>query len=327
MLQNDYLPNTLFARGYRASQMKMQSPLTILADGLQFPEGPVAMRDGSIVFVEMRAGRISRLSPDGQLSVVCDSGGGPNGAAIGPDGALYVCNNGGSAYVEGQFTATGPSADYVGGSIQRVDLHTGDTTVLFEHCNGHRLSSPNDLVFDRQGGYYFTDFGKKKARSRDNGGLYYVDPGGLRISEVAYPIQAANGVGLSPDEATVYVAETETSRLWAFDLDAPGRIRKRPFPSPHGGRLVCGLPGYQRFDSLAVDASGNICVATLVTGEVVVIAPTGDVLRRVAVPDRYVTNICFGGGDMRTAYVTLSETGRLASMDWPEPGLVLNFSA
>jgi gluconolactonase len=275
----------------------------------------------------MRAGRISRWSPDGKLSVVSESGGGPNGAAIGPDGALYVCNNGGSAYVEGKFTAVGPAADYVGGSIERVDLRTGAVTVLFEHCGGHRLSSPNDLVFDRSGGYYFTDFGKKKARSRDNGGLYYVDPSGVHITEVAYPIQAPNGVGLSPDEATVYVAETETSRLWAFDLEAPGRIKKLPFPSPHGGRLVCGLPGYQRFDSLALDAYGNICVATLVTGEIVVIAPSGEVLRRVAFPDRYVTNLCFGGADMRTAYITLSETGRLASMAWPEPGLALNFNA
>ena len=300
---------------------------TILAEGLLFPEGPVAMRDGSILFVEMRAGKIRRVDANGELSVVADCGGGPNGAAIGPDGALYVCNNGGSSYSLGHFAATGPAANYEGGSIQRVDLNTGETTVLFERCNGHRLSAPNDLVFDKYGGFYFTDFGKKRARSRDHGGLYYALPDGSFISEIAYPIQAANGVGLSSDGTTVYVAETETSRLWAFDVAEPGCIKKLGFPSPHGGRLVCGLPGFQRFDSLALDAHGNICVATLMTGHISVIAPSGELLRQVKFPDSYVTNICFGGTDLRTAYVTLSETGRLVSVPWPEQGLELNFNA
>jgi gluconolactonase len=299
----------------------------ILAEGLLFPEGPVAMRDGSVLFVEMRAGRITRLAPDRTLHVVADCGGGPNGAAIGPDGALYVCNNGGNSYSASHFTATGPAPDYVGGSIQRVELATGETRTLYTHCGGHRLSAPNDLVFDAHGGFYFTDFGKKHARSRDNGGLYYALPDGSHIAELGYPISAANGVGLSPGGETVYVAETETSRLWAFEVEEPGRIRKLGFPSPHGGRLVCGLPGFQRFDSLAVDALGNICVATLMTGCISVISPTGELLRQVAFPDRYVTNICFGGADLRTAYLTLSETGRLAAMRWPEAGLALAFNA
>jgi gluconolactonase len=299
----------------------------VLADGLLFPEGPVAMLDGSVIFVEMRAGRIARIDRAGKVSVVADCGGGPNGAAIGPDGALYVCNNGGSSYSTGHFTSTGPAPDYQGGSIQRVDLRDGETTVLYEHCNGHRLSAPNDLVFDQHGGFYFTDFGKKRARSRDHGGLYYALSDGSFISEIAYPVQAANGVGLSPDGTTVYVAETETSRLWAFDLAEPGRINKLGFPSPHGGRLVCGLPGFQRFDSLALDSQGNICVATLMTGQVCVIAPSGELLRQIKFPDSYVTNICFGGADLTTAYVTLSETGRVVSLPWPVPGLKLHFNA
>jgi gluconolactonase len=134
-----------------------------------------------------------------------------------------------------------------------------------------------------------------------------------------------NGVGLSPDEKTVYVADTESSRLFAFDIISPGAVRKDPFPAPFGGRLVCGLPGFQRFDSLAVAASGNICVATLVAGCITVIAPSGEVVRQVKTPDVYPTNICFGGPDLRTAYITLSASGRLGAMQWPEPGLRLNF--
>lgn len=301
--------------------------MTILAQGLQFPEGPVAMKDGSVLFVEMRAGLICRVDVDGKLSVVADCGQGPNGAAIGPDAALYVCNNGGNSYAPGHFTSTGPAANYEGGSIQRVNLHTGETTTLYTSCDGQKLSAPNDLVFDQHGGFYFTDFGKKRARSRDHGGLYYALADGSFITELVYPIQAPNGVGLSPDGGIVYVAETETSRLWAFDVAGPGQIEKLKFPSPHGGRLVCGLPGFQRFDSLALDAHGNICVATLMTGQISVIAPSGELRHQVNLPDRYVTNICFGGADMKTAYITLSETGQLVSMPWSEPGLVLNFNA
>ena len=301
--------------------------MKILAEGLQFPEGPVALADGSVVLVEMRAGRIVRVTPDGQVLAVADCGGGPNGAAIGPDGALYVCDNGGSAYVPGRFTSTGPAADYAGGSIRRFDLATGQGALLYTHCDGHRLSAPNDLVFDAHGGFYFTDFGKKHARLRDYGGVYYALPDGSRIVEVAYPLLSSNGIGLSPDGRVLYVAETETARLWAFDIVAPGIVDKHPFPSPHGGRLVCGLPGFQRFDSLALEAGGNICVATLLTGAISVLSPDGRLLRQLAFPDTYVTNLCFGGPQQQTAYVTLSGTGQLVALPWPEPGLALHFNA
>lgn len=316
----------IFSRVHKVIHKAMQI-LKKLAEGLLFPEGPVAMQDGSVIFVEMRAGLIRRVSANGELSIVADCGGGPNGAAIGPGGALYVCNNGGNNYAQGHFTSSGPALNYEGGSIQKVNWHTGVTETLYDSCQGHRLSAPNDLVFDKNGGFYFTDFGKKRARSRDHGGLYYALADGSFISELVYPIQAPNGVGLSPDGLILYVAETETSRLWAFDVIAPGKIKKLDFPSQNGGRLVCGLPGFQRFDSLALDESGNICVATLMTGHISVISPAGDLLRQVKFPDSYVTNICFGGDGLKTAYITLSETGQLVSMPWPEAGLKLNFNA
>ena len=135
----------------------------------------------------------------------------------------------------------------------------------------------------------------------------------------------ANGIGLSPDHNTLYVAETEPARLWAFDLDAPGRIRRQPWPSPNGGRLVTGSRNYQRFDSLAVDAVGNICVATLVHGGISIIAPDGSSMRHVPMPERWVTNICFGGPDLRTAFITLSSTGKLVACQWEQPGTPLAY--
>jgi len=117
-----------------------------------------------------------------------------------------------------------------------------------------------------------------------------------------------------------------TGRLWAFDIVDPGVIDKHPYPSPHGGRLVGNSKGFRNFDSLAVEANGNICVATLLDGGITVIAPDGSSIEHVPMPDPYyVTNICFGGPDLKTAYITQSWLGTLIAVDWPRPGLPLNF--
>jgi gluconolactonase len=298
----------------------------ILATGFGFPEGPVVCKDGSIILTEIRNNQLSRIAPDGATSVFSRCGGGPNGLAFGPDGALYLCNNGGSRYVEGYSMGIAPHPDYKFGYIQRIDPNTGEARTLYTEVDGHALSAPNDLVFDTHGGFYFTDLGKRYARHRDHGGLYYALPDGSKITEIAYPILSPNGCGLSPDGKTLYAADTEGARLWAFDIEAPGVLRKPPPHVAHSGRVIAGLPGNPRFDSLAVMASGNIAVATLNTGYITEISPNGEIVRAVKMPDTYPTNICFGGSDMRTAYITLSDSGRLASMQWPEPGLRLNFA-
>lgn len=301
------------------------SDVTILATGLGFPEGPVVCKDGSVVLTEIRNGRCTRVTPDGKTSLFSACGGGPNGLAIGPDGNFYLCNNGGSRYVEGHSMGLGPHPDYKGGTIQRLDAKTGAATLLYSEVGGHKLSAPNDLVFDTDGGFYFTDLGKRYPRHRDNGGLYYARPDGSRIEEIAYPILSPNGCGLSPDGKTLYAADTEGARLWAFEVQGPGKLKPKAEFAPHSGAMIAGLPGKARFDSLAVMASGNIAVATLVTGYITEISPKGQIVREVKMPDRYPTNICFGGPDMRTAYVTLSDSGRLGVLQWPEPGLKLNF--
>jgi gluconolactonase len=298
----------------------------ILATGLGFPEGPVAMPDGSVILTEIRNARCSRVTSDGKVSLFSAAGGGPNGLAVGPDGALYLCNNGGSRYVEGVSMGQGPHPDYKGGYIQRIERDTGVAKLLYETCDGHKLSAPNDIVFDTTGGFYFTDLGKRYARHRDNGGLYYAQPDGSKITCIAYPILSPNGCGLSPDGKTLYVADTEGARLWAFDIEGPGVVRKPSGHAPHGGRMILGLPGKARFDSLAVMESGNICVATLTTGFITEISPKGEIVRAVKMPDIYPTNICFGGPDMKTAYITLSDQGKLGVMQWPEPGLKLNYN-
>jgi gluconolactonase len=297
-----------------------------VAEGLMFPEGPVALADGSVMLVEISAGTLTRVARDGTKSVVSRPGAGPNGAAIGPDGKCYVCNNGGFEWhVEGTHRRPILQAkDYTGGRIERIDLATGAVECLYRACGEIPLKGPNDLVFDRHGGFYFSDLGKARLRDMDRGAVYYGTAEGSHIVEVAFPMVTPNGVGLSPDEKTLYVAETEPGRLWAFDIVEPGVVRKEPWPSPHGGRLVAGVGGYQRFDSLALDAEGRICVATLINGGITVISPDGRHVEHHPMPDLMTTNICFGGPDMKTAFITLSWTGRLVAVDWPVPGLRLN---
>lgn len=304
-----------------------------IASGLQFPEGPVTMDDGSVLLVEIARGTLTRVSPDGRVSVVAHLGGGPNGAAIGPDGAVYVCNNGGFRWAteaDGCVRPVAQADDYDTGRIERVDLTTGRSERLYEQVDGHGLRGPNDLVFDAEGGFWFTDLGKVRERDMDRGALYYASADGRSIVAAARPVMTPNGIALSPDGTTLYYAETEGARVWAFDVAAPGRLRKDGWPSPHGGRLVIAAPGghYQRFDSMAVDALGNLYVATLLHGGLTIVSPDGRICRHLPLPDRYTTNLCFGGPELRTLYVTLSGSGRLVAIDdWAIPGLRLNFNA
>ena len=299
--------------------------MKLIADGLKFPEGPIAMPDGSIVLVEIARGTLTRVTAGGKVEVIAELGGGPNGAAIGPDGACYVSNHGRFEFheVNGALVPGDAPANYSGGRIERVDLKTGEFKVLYSECNGIPLNGPNDIVFDRQGGFWFTDLGKGRGRTQDRGGLYYAKIDGSMIKEVVFPITSPNGVGLSPDEKTVYVADTIPGRLWAFDVTAPGELAPNPGPLP--GRFVGSGPQLCFFDSLAVDSEGNICVATIFNPGITVFSPDGSKITHTPTDDFITTNICFGGKDLKTAYITLSSSGRLVSMDWPVAGLPLNF--
>lgn len=209
-------------------------------------------------------------------------------------------------------------ADYSGGRIERIDLDSGEVKVLYTECDGNELVGPNDLVFDAHGGFYFTDHGKHRGRVRTIGAIFYAQADGSSIREVVFPSDSPNGVGLSPDGTRLYAAETFTGRVYAWTLSGPGEVS-----GP--GEMICGLPGMQYFDSLGVDSDGNVVVATLVTGALSVIAPDGELLDQVTLPDPMVTNVCWGGPDRTTAYATLSATGRLASLPWPRPGLALAY--
>ncbi len=270
--------------------MKTIAPaLKQIASGLRFPEGPVAMSDGSVVLVEIERRTLSRVTPDGKVRVIATLGGGPNGAAMG-------------------------------------DPETGKFETLYDSCDGMKLRGPNDLVFDDAGGFWFTDLGKTRERDMDRGVVYYAKADGSMIKEAIFPLERPNGIGLSPDERTLYVVETPTARCWTFRLSAPGQIESANGPyRGEKGTVVAGLGGYQMFDSLAVDSEGHICVATLITGAVSDIWPDGSRVDQYQLPDLMVTNVCFGGRDLRTAFATLSMGGTLVSFEWPRPGHALKY--
>jgi gluconolactonase len=238
-----------------------------------------------------------------------------------------VCNNGGNfeeidlggLVVPGGF----PEDTYVGGSIQRVDIATGAVTTLYSECDGRKLIAPNDLVFDSDGGFWFTDHGSRKKYTSDFTGIFYAKADGSHIQMVVFPVESPNGIGLSPDGKRLYWAETHTGRVFFRNVTAPGEVEEG---SPIDPTLcLFGLPGLQLLDSLAVDGEGNVCVATILNGGITVIAPSGEILGHVATGDMVTTNICFGGPDLQTAYITCSSTGRLVSMRWPVKGLRLNY--
>ncbi|GBD23688.1 Gluconolactonase [bacterium HR29] len=302
----------------------------VIATGLEFPEGPVVLPDGDILVTEIKAGRLTRISPNGEKRVFAVTGGGPNGAAIGPDGWIYVTNNGGFEWYTrplpdgslGVFPGDQP-ADYTGGSIQRISPDGSVVETLYRECNGIPLKGPNDLVFDAEGNFYFTDLGKARARERDRTGVYYASPDGKFIREIIFPMEQPNGIGLSPDGKVLYVAETPTARVWACELAGPGEVARRYVLAQVPGAPPLNLA---YLDSMCVDAEGNVLVATIVHGGITTISPDGKRLQHTPTGDPLTTNCCFGGPDLRTLYVTLSATGRLVAFDnWPTPGLKLAF--
>ena len=298
----------------------------IVTDGLAFPEGPIAMSDGSVVLVEIDVGRLTRVMPDGSTDIVAELGGGPNGAAIGPDGAVYVCNNGGMR-----------SSGRIQPGIQRVDLATGDSTWLYTESGGVPFVGPNDLVFDTHGGFWFTDLG--------GGTLHYALADGSAVSTVSRAVHP-NGIGLSPAGDIMYWAQTTTRQVLRRRISSPGELEpwlgsdsmalvRKGAVDPFA--LLVGLPGAMELDSLAIDSSGAICVGTLTDGGITEIpadhspADGSDGIIHWELPehlyDGLVTNICFGGDDLTTAYLTCSHTGRLVRCTWHRPGLALAHGA
>ncbi len=293
---------------------------------MAFPEEPIAVADGSLILTAVRRGVRTQVTHDGKVAIIAETDGGPNGEVVGPDGAIYVTNNGGLTWLDrGDLNIPGPiPADHVGSSIQRVEVKTGAVITLYKSRNGKPLIAPNEIVFDITGGMWFTDLGSTTPDRSKFGALYYAqtdDSGNVRGRG---NLISPNGVGLSPDETVICMADTLLKRLWAFDIVVPVQLKRRERGAP--GRDISNLQGYQKLDGLAVEAGGKVCVVTLVNGGVTVFELEGSI-EHFPFPDFAITDICFGGEDMRDARITCSVTGTLYKCRWPRPGLKLNFNS
>jgi gluconolactonase len=274
------------------------------------------MDDGSVLVVEIEGGNLTRVSPDGTRTVVGRCGGGPNGAAIGPDGHAYVCNDGGLGFttIDDIRQPFELAADNKGGSIQRVDLDSGAVETVYTHCDDSPILSGNDIVFDTEGGFYFND--------TVAGIVYYGQPDGSSIHVAATGVQVPNGLGLSPEGTRLYASETYTGRILFWDVTGVGTLSDSFVE-------LYSTEGRHHWDGLAIDSEGNVCAADLQESGVTIISSEGRVVGKVTVPDHdpFVTNICFGGPDLRTAFITSSGLGRLYRTEWHCPGLRLNYKA
>jgi gluconolactonase len=329
--------------------------MRFVADNLNFPAGALALASGDVIVAEVCGGGLVRIGRDGAKSVFAATGGAPTGTAFGPDGAIYVCNNGAPKIVreklpDGRTAYRPPNPGElpagVGGQIQRV-TPDGKVSTVHRECDGRALMAPASLAFDREGNFYFSDIGHHEGPVRDPGvsteskhlsvlrmagaitrnaagSVYYASPDGRMIREVLHPLASPNGVALSPDETTLYVGESGTGRLWAFQLTGAGKLGKR--------RCLGVVPGrrplnFSWCEGLAIDAQADVLTATVVNGGVTTFSPQGGQIEHVSTGDPFTTSMCFGGADRRTLFVTLGGSGRLVAYDaWPTEGHRLNFA-
>jgi gluconolactonase len=210
---------------------------------------------------------------------------------------------------------------------------------LYSQYNGGRLCSPDDLVFDSKGNFWFTDWGKQRATDRDITGIYYAHADGSTILQPISGRSAPNGIALSPDDSRLYVAETYARWIVYWELSAAGVIKKNPNTLDGSYLLTAGIPGQGTLDSMAVDEEGNVYVATMlpqgqdpsVPGGITVISPDGEILDYIELmvegkPEPLPSNLCFGGPERRTVFITLAGTGRLVACEMKIPGKALHFN-
>lgn len=251
-------------------------------------EGPACDRDGNIYCVSFREARnIARVTPSGkaELFVALPEKSAGNGIRILRDGTLFI-------------------ADYTGHNVLRVNPTTREISV-FAHNSA--MNQPNDLALAADGTLYASDPNWKNS----TGQIWRIDRSGQTHREVA-DLGTTNGIEVSPDGRTLYVNESVQRNIWKFDRAADGTLSNK--------RLLKSFPDHG-FDGMRCDVDGNLYVTRHGKGTVVKLSPTGEVLQEVDVLGPHPTNVCFGGPDGRTAYVTEAQAKRLVQFRVDRPGL------
>lgn len=292
------------------------------ATAVAFLEGPAANASGEVYFTDIWNNRILKFdSKTGATSVFSADSGRSNGLLFDPQGRLLACE--GSEF--------GPGGRR---RITRTDLATGRVEVLTDRFAGVQYNSPNDIAARTNGQIFFTDpcYGDRSTMQLSHDSVYRIDPDGAVTCVVTQPaIQRPNGIALSPDEQTLYLVDScpvagGNRKIWAFDLPADG--------VPRGQRLVYDFAPGRGGDGMAVDVQGNLYVAagidrprgahetTDVPPGIYVLSPRGKLAGRIPIPEDVLTNVTFGGDDLRTLYITAGRT--LYTIRVQVPGFVVH---
>lgn len=272
----------------RAEELYVATPVTVpglFTDGI---EGPAVDLEGNVFCVKFGSEHtLGKTSPDGraELFVTLPEGSTANGMRFGPDGWLRV-------------------ADYTGHNVLRVHPTTRAIEVF---AHEPRMHQPNDLAITVDGTLFASDPNWKEK----TGQIWRIDRDGS-THLVAKDLGTTNGIDLSPDGRELYVNESAQRRVWAFEVGADGSLSNK--------RLIKTFPDHG-FDGMRVDVRGHLHITRHGKGTVVVMAPTGEVLHEVDVLGSKPSNLCFGGPDGRTVYVTEMEHGRLVQFRVTHPGL------
>jgi gluconolactonase len=303
---------------------EMPPGAVIVAEGLKFPEGPVYTRDGAIIFVEVDGQTIKKLPPgkNQKVEVLAELAGGPNGLSVGPDGLLYIANDGGRfgfTMRDGENLPSGVGKNYQPGKIHRMDLKTRKMEVVFDKTEGKAMIAPDDLIFDHQGNLWITELGMP---GENGGGAVLFVAKGATEAKVARRMLGPNGIGLSPDGKMLHISST--ANLYSFDITGPGKLETLTYPN-NGlhSPLVLGSGA----DSLKVMANGDVAVCSLSRPGGIGVHDKASKITFHGFPDRMTCNLVFGGKDMRDCWVMLAGKGQIVKLRWPNPGLRAAFYA
>ena len=280
-----------FRKAEATSEWHRQQPGSLPAHSLL--EGPAFDGDGNLYCVDIPWGRVFRVDPKGQFTLVAEYDGEPNGLKFHRDGRIFI-------------------ADYKHG-IMVLDPATGKVSPFLTRVRLERLKAVNDLTFASNGDLFFTDQGLTGWHD-PTGRVFRVRASG-QIDCLLDNVPSPNGLVLSPDESVLYVAVTRANAIWRVPLMKDGTVAKvGTFIQLSGG----GGP-----DGITIDQQGNLVVAHIGLGVVWLFSARGEPMLRInSCAGAHTTNVAYGGPGRRRLFITESETGTILQCEMPVPGQV-----
>ena len=249
-----------------------------LADGFEFTEGPACDAQGNVFFTDQPNDRILKWNTDGKLSTFMHPCGRANGLSFDREGNLWAC-----ADEQNELWRIAPGSNVM---------------VIVKDYKGKLLNGPNDVWLRPGGGLYFTDpfykrpYWKRVPKEQDCEAVYYLSPDYTNVSRVIDDLKQPNGIIGTPDGKTLYVADIGAGKTYRYSIQPDGSLKEK--------KLFCEMGS----DGMTIDNEGNIYL----TGKgVSVFDSSGNKIEQIEVPEPWTANVCFGGKDRHTLFITASK--------------------